>query len=406
MKSYLAHEFIHLVTFNQKDRILEKDEDVWLNEMRADLVPTLLGYDANYQGSNLQKRVNAFIQKPDDSLTEWRNVVSDYGAVNLFGQYLIDHYGQKVLTYSLKSDKTGIASLQEALRNLGSSKDFNQIFSDWLVTLVVNDCSLGSSYCYFNQNLKNLRVVPKLNYLPGGTESTLTVTNYTKEWAGNWFKFIGAEGTLKLNFIGDEKTAFNVFYLTQDLSGTYHISSLLLNGSQSGTIYVSDFGSKTDSLILIPSAKKKTVNFSGSEPYYQFIWSASLINETPENNELVKSLLAQIESLKAQIARIQAQISAILGGGGQPSCQRIENNLYYGMMNNNEVSCLQQFLKSQGQDIYPAGQVTGNFLSLTKLAVIIFQEKYRSDILVPAGLTQGSGYVGSLTRAKINQLLK
>jgi len=70
-----------------------------------------------------------------------------------------------------------------------------------------------------------------------------------------------------------------------------------------------------------------------------------------------------------------------------------------------EVRCLQEFLKSQGAEIYPEGLVTGNFLSLTQAAVIRFQEKYKTEILTPLGLEKGTGFVGSLTCAKINELL-
>jgi len=75
------------------------------------------------------------------------------------------------------------------------------------------------------------------------------------------------------------------------------------------------------------------------------------------------------------------------------------------MMNNSEVRCLQEFLKSQGPEIYPEGLVTGNFLSLTKATVIRFQEKYASEILAPWRITEGTGLVGKTTRAKLNQLL-
>lgn len=68
-----------------------------------------------------------------------------------------------------------------------------------------------------------------------------------------------------------------------------------------------------------------------------------------------------------------------------------------------EVKELQQCL-SQDTDVYPEGEVTGYFGSLTKKAVINFQEKYASEILSPYGLKEGTGKVGPSTRKKLNEL--
>jgi len=66
------------------------------------------------------------------------------------------------------------------------------------------------------------------------------------------------------------------------------------------------------------------------------------------------------------------------------------------MRNDPQVSCLQQFLKNQGPEIYPEGLVTGNFLSLTSEAV----KRYQAE----KGIIQ-TGYFGPLTRAAMNSEL-
>lgn len=407
-KTFLAHEFLHLITFNQKERILGLEEEVWLNEARAEMAPTILGYDDVFTGSNLQKRVKTFLQKPTDSLAEWKNETFDYGVLNIFFQYLLDHYGTAILADSLKMNKAGIPSINEALAKKGFAEDFGQIFTDWMVAVLANDCSLGSKYCYLNQNLKNFRISPQLNFLPSAGESSLTVIDYTKNWSGSWYKFIGGQGTLKVEFIGDSKSSFRIPYLLEDSFGKYTLDYLKLDVSQRGTGYFGDFGEKYISLTILPSLQNKISGFDGVENYYKFIWTASVLNESQggQNEELIKQLLAQIASLQEQIARLQLEIAQKLAQKGisQNTCSRIENSLSFGARDSAEVRCLQAFLKNQGSVIYPEGLVTGNFFTATQAAVIRFQEKYAKEILEPLGLKQGTGFVGLATRAKINQL--
>lgn len=68
-----------------------------------------------------------------------------------------------------------------------------------------------------------------------------------------------------------------------------------------------------------------------------------------------------------------------------------------------EVKELQKCLSSI-PEVYPEGQITGYFGSLTKKAVIRFQEKYKKDILEPLGLKEGTGKVRKSTRKKLNEL--
>ncbi len=76
-----------------------------------------------------------------------------------------------------------------------------------------------------------------------------------------------------------------------------------------------------------------------------------------------------------------------------------DKNLGLGM-SGDDVKALQEILISEGVWESEVG-ATGYFGSITKLAVIKYQEKYASEILEPLGLTKGTGFVGSSTRAHL-----
>lgn len=403
-KAFLAHEFTHLITANQKDLLRGVVEETWLNEARAEYSATLLRYDAVYRGSSLERRVKDFLSKPTVSLTEWLNRREDYGAVNLFIQYLVDHYRVKILVDSLQSDKVGIESINWALEKNNYDKDFKQVFVDWAIALMVNDCDLGDKYCYRNDNLKNFRVTPTIYYLPK-VETILSTYHSSTYWALNWHRLIGGSSNLILEFEGTDAVGFEVPYLLCDLKNNCSVEFLELDESQDGGIDIPEFSSQYSSLTIIPFISNKVSGFNGAERSFSFSWKVTVEDKSAEEKEaeLIVQLLAQIEELKRQIAEYQAKLG--IASGGSASCQGLDGNLYFGMTDNQQVSCLQEFLKNQGTDIYPEGLVTGNFLSLTQQAVIRFQEKYAGEVLAPLGLQQGTGYVGEKTRTKINSLI-
>ena len=181
LKIFLAHEFVHLVTFNQKNKINDAKEDIWLNEARAEYAISLLGYNSNYDGSSLAKRVDSFLQRPNDSLVEWRETKYDYGISTLFINYLADHYGLNILSDSLESKLVGIASINEALRKNGYQEDFSQVFSNFSVALVVGNCSIDIKHCFLNENLTNLKVPVPLIFLPAFSNSFVSFGRNKRE---------------------------------------------------------------------------------------------------------------------------------------------------------------------------------------------------------------------------------
>jgi len=68
-----------------------------------------------------------------------------------------------------------------------------------------------------------------------------------------------------------------------------------------------------------------------------------------------------------------------------------------------DVEELQKCL-AKDPEVYPEGEITGYFGNKTKEAVIRFQEKYRKEILEPAGLEKGTGEIKEKTREKLNQV--
>lgn len=77
-----------------------------------------------------------------------------------------------------------------------------------------------------------------------------------------------------------------------------------------------------------------------------------------------------------------------------------------------DVRELQRFLNIDTETVVAEtgagshGNETNYFGNATKRALIKFQEKYRTEVLAPVGLTFGTGVLGEKTRHKINKLLK
>jgi hypothetical protein len=97
-----------------------------------------------------------------------------------------------------------------------------------------------------------------------------------------------------------------------------------------------------------------------------------------------------------------------LAPNNESDCYNFVENLRFGMggdkdpIRSAEILKMQSVLAKEGFQIRQA-QV-GTFGVDTFLAVIGFQDKYKKDILIPAKLSKGNGYIGPLTRKKLNSL--
>ena len=129
-------------------------------------------------------------------------------------------------------------------------------------------------------------------------------------------------------------------------------------------------------------------------------------------------LQASIDALLAQLADLQAQLDDTDGttpaptGGTIAGCEitSFDRNLKVGMTGD-DVKCLQIVMNSASDTQLGTsgagspGNETSYFGPITKAGVIKFQEKYTEEVLSPYGLTSGTGFVGSTTRAQLNTIL-
>ena len=160
--------------------------------------------------------------------------------------------------------------------------------------------------------------------------------------------------------------------------------------------------------------------------------TTTLPGTTTTTTTTVPSEEDAVSALQARIAQIQSIIDSLMRQlgievtttttippvtippvtiTGIPPGFTFKNNLFQGMVSE-DVRYLQRFLNSHAgtkvadTGVGSPGKETNYFGVLTKAAVIKFQNMYASEVLAQWGLTKGTGYVGTTTREKLNELLK
>lgn len=142
MRTVLAHEYTHAITFSEHTfgEYLPggqgRDEENWLGEAIAHVAENLAG-----EGwSNLDYRISTYLSDP----SAYRLVVPDYfqdglwrchgcrGATYLFLRYLVDRFGESLLTDLSRSNLSGVANIEVATQT-----PFRQLFRDWSVALAL-----------------------------------------------------------------------------------------------------------------------------------------------------------------------------------------------------------------------------------------------------------------------------
>lgn len=142
-------------------------------------------------------------------------------------------------------------------------------------------------------------------------------------------------------------------------------------------------------------------------------------NLTDDLKAQIASIQIQIVALQTKLSQIFSQLTRVQNQATSSQAVITPNNLACETLSTSElkfndantgVLTLQKVLNSSIDtriatvgDGSP-GHETGRFGGLTYQALIRFQEKHSSEILTPAGLIKGSGFVGQTTRAKLKNV--
>jgi hypothetical protein len=289
-RDWIAHEFVHLITYYQKDILRGATEEVWLSEALAEYAPTLLGYNEPFEDSYLERRTNDFLNLPTDSLTEWQGNVFDAASANLFIHYLVGRWGEGILRALLTNSSHGIGSVNEAVKKLGGSETFPEVFADWATTNYINGPTNESATRYEYQSfpVQNFHVSPLITSSVFATTAN-SFTIAVKPWEQRWYRFVPGElgsasnSVLKIEFSAPNPGPFSDFrvpYLVNSISGTWSVKSIAVQGG-AGVAYIPAFGTQALSVVVVPLNASVEAAAQHTYPFTPFTLTTSLVDKAP-----------------------------------------------------------------------------------------------------------------------------
>jgi hypothetical protein len=186
----MAHEFQHMIYFDQHYKNGVTNTYTWLNEALSQAAEYYNGYDGT--SSNHYEWIQAYLAgdwKYGLSLTYWSDDNYGYGA--LFIRYLIEQYGDTAIKNMCSTGKVGIAAVEAA-----TGTDFNTIFTNFTRALVLSNTgkTADSRYNFTTLNLATIQtsgrkgLATSYTYNAGNTltGNLYPYMIYFAKWSGNF----------------------------------------------------------------------------------------------------------------------------------------------------------------------------------------------------------------------------
>ncbi len=234
----VAHEFEHMIHWNH-----DKDEMPWVDEGCAELAMLVYG-SPDY--------ISEFNTNPDNDLTLWRGVWSDYIKVYLWSLYLYEQYGEyrrrSLIRNLVNIEANSIEGVDSAFIRCGYAERFAPVFDDWVVANYFDD-TLGHQgrYGYYEVTLP-----PFAN---SGVHSTYPVNaaGVVTRWGADYIRFHPpVKANLDLRFDGSDNADFSIQTVKVDTAGkTRVVERIALDTLQNGSRRLFDFGNIYNYAVMV-----------------------------------------------------------------------------------------------------------------------------------------------------------
>lgn len=233
--SVMSHEFQHLIHQNK-----DPNEELWLNESLSELSKELNGYEVG-------GFYTYFLRNPDMQLNDWAYGDEDnkphYGASYLFMSYLVDRFGDELISALVADPLNGLESIDSLFQALemkdsqnGETYTADHLFADWTAANYLQDDSIGDGRFAYLDHLGLPQAAP-----------TIMITNCDPQTAS---QSVSQYGTDYIEIQCGPESVFT-------FQGQEFVNVLPLNISDGGSVMWSNIANASD------TAMTQEFDFSG-----------------------------------------------------------------------------------------------------------------------------------------------
>lgn len=249
--SFFSHELMHLITYYEKNLKYRVEEDTWLEELRSEYLPHYLGYN-KAKDSYLAFRLQNWIKLSDVNIVSWDNSNSSYSLINLFSIYLNQRFSSPIFFDTIASSQTGVESINQYLIKNGFKERFHDIYRDWIITGIINDCTDNPNHCYDNIDIGSS--IPGTSFfLPTGNDSVLSISDSLSNYQVKYQKILGGSDNLEIILENPKNNIFQKMpYVLIGHDNKKTLNFFEFNNQPTIKIKIPGYSQKYKNIVIIP----------------------------------------------------------------------------------------------------------------------------------------------------------